>query len=120
MVSSSLSILSPTPSFPSGSNTDSSCTSTSARVRSFKASNRNFRLLKPVRLYNSLPSLNFGASSKQATDDVSAGQFTQNNSISDFMRFRRGADAGNGELQTAVVSYRKKFPWSLLRPFLQV
>ncbi|KAJ7973871.1 Tyrosine-protein phosphatase non-receptor type 6 [Quillaja saponaria] len=27
---------------------------------------------------------------------------------------------GNGELQTAVVSYRKKFPWSLLRPFLQV
>lgn len=36
------------------------------------------------------------------------------------MRFKRGVDGGTGVLQTAVVSYRKKFPWSLLRPFLQV
>lgn len=38
------------------------------------------------------------------------------------MRFKRGVDGGEGneELQTAVVSYRKKFPWSLLQPFLQV
>ncbi|KAI7749354.1 hypothetical protein M8C21_026455 [Ambrosia artemisiifolia] len=33
------------------------------------------------------------------------------------MRFKKG---DSGELQTAVVSYRKKFPWSLLQPFLQV
>ncbi|KAI4380410.1 hypothetical protein MLD38_006606 [Melastoma candidum] len=39
------------------------------------------------------------------------------------MRFNRGGsaggDEGNRELQTAVVSYRKKFPLSLLWPFLQ-
>lgn len=34
------------------------------------------------------------------------------------MRFKK--DGGTGELQTAVVSYRKKFPWSMLQPFLQV
>lgn len=34
------------------------------------------------------------------------------------MRFKRGNS--DAELQTAVVSYKKKFPWSLLRPFLQV
>lgn len=33
------------------------------------------------------------------------------------MRFKRG---DHGQLQTAVVSYRKKFPWSLLQPFLRV
>lgn len=36
------------------------------------------------------------------------------------MRFKRGIDGGSGELQTAIVSYKKRFPWSLLRPFLQV
>jgi hypothetical protein len=36
------------------------------------------------------------------------------------MRFKRGVDGGCAELQTAVVRYRKRFPWSLLRPFLQV
>ncbi|EPS72304.1 hypothetical protein M569_02453, partial [Genlisea aurea] len=43
--------------------------------------------------------------------------FSRNNSIADFMRFKSDGDA---RLQTAVVSYRKKFPWSLLQPFLQV
>lgn len=62
----------------------------------------------------------FGAFSTPSIDDGSAEQFLQNNSIGDFMRFKRGDDPGNGELQTAVVSYRKKFPWSLLQPFLQV
>ncbi|XP_011078369.1 uncharacterized protein LOC105162119 isoform X2 [Sesamum indicum] len=50
-------------------------------------------------------------------DDGSPDQFLQNNSIADFMRFKR---SNHDELQTAVVSYRKKFPWSLLQPFLQV
>lgn len=38
------------------------------------------------------------------------------------MRFRKGEGeiGGPRELQTAVVSYRKSFPWSLLNPFLQV
>ncbi|CAL1359526.1 unnamed protein product [Linum trigynum] len=46
--------------------------------------------------------------------------FLQSNSIADFMRFKRGYDRGSGELQTAVVRYRKRFPWSILRPLLQV
>ncbi|GER41553.1 tyrosine-protein phosphatase non-receptor type 6 [Striga asiatica] len=53
-------------------------------------------------------------------DDDDAGsleQFLHNNSISDFMRFKRGR---NSQLQTAIVSYRKKFPWSLSHPFLRV
>lgn len=66
--------------------------------------------------------------------DDGAEQFLQNNSIADFMRFiKRGSNSkssdsggegggghGSSALQTAVVSYRKKFPWSLLQPFLQV
>lgn len=44
-------------------------------------------------------------------------RFLENNSIADYMRFKKG---DSGELQTAVVSYRKKFPWSLIQPFLQV
>lgn len=50
-------------------------------------------------------------------DAGSPDRFLENNSIADYMRFKKGA---SGELQTAVVSYRKKFPWSLLQPFLQV
>lgn len=42
----------------------------------------------------------------------------ENNTIADFMRFKNGS--ATSQLQTAVVSYRKKFPWSLLQPFLQV
>ncbi|KAL2929267.1 Kinesin-like protein CIN8 [Bienertia sinuspersici] len=47
-------------------------------------------------------------------------QFLQNNSIADFMRFRKRSNGVDGELQTAVVSFRKKFPWSIFRPFLKV
>ncbi|KAJ8528292.1 hypothetical protein K7X08_021984 [Anisodus acutangulus] len=51
-------------------------------------------------------------------------QFLQNNSIADFMRFKKGTSSDDristAELQTAVVTYRKKFPWSILQPFLQV
>lgn len=57
----------------------------------------------------------------QTIEDGSTEQFLQNSiSIADFMRFKKGRVKGSGELQTAVVSYRKKFPWSLLWPFLQV
>ncbi|KAF9614298.1 hypothetical protein IFM89_017278 [Coptis chinensis] len=55
----------------------------------------------------------------QPADDDGAQQFVENNSIADFMRYRRSGDK-DSELQTAVVSYRKKFPWSILQPFLQV
>lgn len=62
-----------------------------------------------------------GCSSKEYVEDGSAEQFFNNNSIADFMRFKRGSHRGGGdELQTAVVSYRKRFPWSILYPFLQV
>ncbi|CAN4094373.1 unnamed protein product [Withania somnifera] len=59
-------------------------------------------------------------------NDDSPEQFLKNNSIADFMRFKKGRsssdddESGSAELQTAVVTYRKKFPWSLLQPFLQV
>lgn len=57
-----------------------------------------------------------------------------NNSIVDFMRFKKGNSSNScdddddddrgvsstAELQTVVVTYRKKFPWSLLQPFLHV
>lgn len=47
-------------------------------------------------------------------------KFLDNNSISDFMRYRNRNSDGDGELQTAVVRYKKRFPWSLIKPFLQV
>ncbi|XP_042390669.1 uncharacterized protein LOC121981937 isoform X1 [Zingiber officinale] len=52
-------------------------------------------------------------------EDPAADRFLRDNSISDFMRFKRGGSSA-GELQTAVVGYRKRLPWSLLHPFLQV
>ncbi|RRT84876.1 hypothetical protein BHE74_00005871 [Ensete ventricosum] len=54
-------------------------------------------------------------------EDPATEKFLRNNSISDFMRFKKGQVGGHsGELQTAVVTYRKRFPWSLLHPFLEV
>ncbi|KAG6718654.1 hypothetical protein I3842_04G162500 [Carya illinoinensis] len=114
MVASSLSILSSTSSFPSNSSSHPSSASTSTRLRPFYTSKRSLNLSEP---------LNFAiprASLKQSIEDGSTEQFLQNNSIADFMRFKRGVDGGCAELQTAVVRYRKRFPWSLLRPFLQV
>ncbi|XP_059433454.1 uncharacterized protein LOC132166622 [Corylus avellana] len=116
MVSSSLSILSSTSSFPSNSNTDSSSTFSSIRprVRPFYSFKRSLSFPQPLSFAIPRASLN------QPIEDGSAEQFLQNNSIADFMRFKRGVDGGCAELQTAVVRYRKRFPWSLLRPFLQV
>ncbi|CAM8927982.1 unnamed protein product [Rhodiola kirilowii] len=63
--------------------------------------------------------LKFSAAfTQQSVDEGSPDVFPEDNSIADFMRFEKGGQSG--ELQTAVVSYRKKFPWSLLQPFLQV
>ncbi|KAL6274702.1 hypothetical protein ACE6H2_025394 [Prunus campanulata] len=119
MVSTSLTILSSTSSFPSNSNayTDASSTSTSLKVRPFESSKRSLKFPKASKL---APFKVFGSSSINPIEDGSAEQFLRNNSIADFMRFKRGVDGGTGELQTAVVSYKKRFPWSLLRPFLQV
>ncbi|CAD5189652.1 unnamed protein product [Musa acuminata subsp. malaccensis] len=64
----------------------------------------------------SFPKISSGIDEDPATE-----KFLRNNSISDFMRFKKGQVGGHsGELQTAVVSYRKRFPWSLLHPFLEV
>uniref|UniRef100_A0ACD6A402 Uncharacterized protein n=2 Tax=Avena sativa TaxID=4498 RepID=A0ACD6A402_AVESA len=47
-------------------------------------------------------------------------------SIADYLRYRRqgygdgSGGGGGGELQTAVVRYEKRLPWSLLHPFLRV
>lgn len=118
MVSASPSIIFPTPSFPSSSSSsDSSSTCACVRIRPFSTSKD-----RPLR-FRRAPSLALNpraSASRQSVEDGSADKFLENNSIADFMRFKRGSHKGNGELQTAVVSYRKKFPWSLLWPFLQV
>ncbi|XP_021276419.1 uncharacterized protein LOC110410847 [Herrania umbratica] len=117
MVSSSLSLISSTSSFPSCSNPDSSSTSTSPLPISIKLSKPSTRFSKTHK-YPSLKLLS--CSSNESVEDGSAEQFFKNNSIADFMRFKRGSHRGSGELQTAVVSYRKRFPWSILYPFLRV
>ncbi|XP_061348383.1 uncharacterized protein LOC133293798 [Gastrolobium bilobum] len=121
MVLTSISIISCSSSFPS----DSPSTSTATRIRAFTSSNSNRTLfvgLKKRPLSNVLLRASSSSSygSIQEEQGGSPEQFLQNNSIADFMRFKRGVDGGSGELQTALVSYRKKFPWSLLNPFLQV
>ncbi|KAF5742969.1 hypothetical protein HS088_TW09G01031 [Tripterygium wilfordii] len=116
MVSSSLSILSPAASIRANSNADSPSTPTShLGLCSFKRITRpNPSLRKPIKLKIC------GSYSSQLIEDGSAEQFLQNNSIADFMRFKSGTSRGSGELQTAVVSYKKRFPWSIFRPFLRV
>ncbi|XP_020518301.1 uncharacterized protein LOC18426596 isoform X2 [Amborella trichopoda] len=52
--------------------------------------------------------------------DGNIEQFLENNAIADFMRFQGNGEDHDGKLQTAIVSYKKRFPWSLLQPFLQV
>ncbi|KAL1356668.1 hypothetical protein HN51_008654 [Arachis hypogaea] len=125
MVLTSISIISSSPSLPS--NSDSPSTSTPTRTRPFRSSFKQQSLIwfptrKPFSSFSSTfpVSSSASASSQVLHEDGSPEQFLNNNSIADFMRFKRGVDGGSGELQTAVVSYRKKFPWNLLRPFLQV
>ncbi|KDP33674.1 hypothetical protein JCGZ_07245 [Jatropha curcas] len=120
VVSSSLSILPSTRSFSSSSSIDTSSTSTSLILIPFKP---NPRFSKPASLrFTRQSSKIFALSSdsSQCIEDGSAEPFLQNSSIADFMRFKKGSDRSSGELQTAVVSYRKRFPWSLLNPFLRV
>ncbi|CAN1331280.1 hypothetical protein LINPERPRIM_LOCUS35262 [Linum perenne] len=76
----------------------------------------SFRFSRPSRV----SALSSGSTNFPSYDDVSPEMFLQANSISDFMRFKKGLDRGSGELQTAVVRYRKRFPWSILSPLLQV
>ena len=134
MVLTSFSVIPSSSSFPSFSNLDSPSTSSpSTRIKALHSSSRCFKFTKPNNSHfsspnttSSLPFASFIARassypSKQAVEeDGSADKFLQNASMADFLRFKRGIDGGSGELQTAIVSYRKKFPWSLLNPFLQV
>ncbi|KAL5729251.1 hypothetical protein ACHQM5_002227 [Ranunculus cassubicifolius] len=101
MVTGSVSILSPTSSFPD---------SLSSSISLIRPLNR-----KPFKIQALL-------NQPVASSDNNGGAklFLENNSIADFMRFKKGDRDSNGELQTAVVTYKKKFPWSLLQPFLQV
>ncbi|GJN16397.1 hypothetical protein PR202_gb03381 [Eleusine coracana subsp. coracana] len=59
--------------------------------------------------------------------DGGAERFATSSSITDYLRYRRpgtggagGGGGAGGELQTAVVRFEKRFPWSLLSPFLHV
>ncbi|MCL7041584.1 hypothetical protein MKW94_029991 [Papaver nudicaule] len=114
----SVSILSPTTSsFPANSNNDSSSFLTSSSFTCNIHSNSN-RLLKISRNKKQIFCKIQASSSNLVVED--GEKFVGNNSIADFMRFRKGNEKSSGELQTAVVTYRKKFPWSLLKPFLQV
>ncbi|KAI3992548.1 hypothetical protein MKX01_022639 [Papaver californicum] len=119
----SVSILSSTSSsFPAISNTinnDSSSFLTSSSSSSFTCSNNSNRFLKFSKNKKQF-FCKIRASSSTSSVVEDGEKFVGNNSIADFMRFRKGNEKSSGELQTAVVSYRKKFPWSLLKPFLQV
>nr|NP_001303081.1 uncharacterized protein LOC106425793 [Brassica napus]ABP73257.1 unknown [Brassica napus] len=71
------------------------------------------------------PQVLVSLSLNQPSDDEpsDAALFLESNSIADYMRFKRrsdDSDNGSSELQTAIVSYKKRFPWILLNPFLQV
>lgn len=127
VVSTSLSILPSTRSFPTTSSTDSSSTSTSLTFIPFKYhSNSNLSFSKPPMVsslrfpHQSSKILAFSSNNTQSVENGSAEQFLGNNSIADFMRFKKGSDRSSGELQTALVSYRKRFPWSIFNPFLRV
>lgn len=119
MVSGSPSILSFTASFSSNSKTYSDSSSTSSPLK-FGPLNFSRRSLSYPNSFKSAPLKVLASSSVHSLEDGSAEQFLKNNSIADFMRFKRGVDGDSGKLQSAVVSYRKKFPWSILRPFLKV
>ncbi|GAU50566.1 hypothetical protein TSUD_141170, partial [Trifolium subterraneum] len=41
-------------------------------------------------------------------------------SLEQFIQFKGGIDDATDLLQTSIVSYKKKFPWSLFKPFFQV
>lgn len=98
------------PPFRYSSTTDRSSSSKLLRISQYRSNPR-------------YPNVLVSCSLNQPSDDASdAALFLESNSIADYMRFKRRPDAGNGtsELQTAIVSYKKRFPWILLNPFLQV
>ncbi|XP_022755047.1 uncharacterized protein LOC111303212 [Durio zibethinus] len=117
MVSSSLPLVLSASSFPSSSNPDSSPTSTFLRPISFKLCKPNPIFSKPLK-YPPLKLLR--CSSNETVEDGSVEQFFSNNSVADFLRLKRGNHRNRCELQTAVVSYRKRLPSSILNPFVQV
>lgn len=122
MVASSIStIISSTPSsLPSSSCSIYSFSSNSPSILGYYKPNPR----TPIWFHNHTPQSSSGPPKAAffnqpiSSDGSEAEQFMENNTIADFMRFKNGS--GNSQLQTAVVSYRKKFPWSLLQPFLQV
>lgn len=120
MAASSVAVL---PLFGHSSTTDKSSSSSSSRLlrfcnlpiskrRSTKHSNPRFREVLA----------SFSLNQPADDDSSDADLFLRSNSIADFMRFKRQPAGNNGtsELQTAIVSYKKRFPWILLNPFLQV
>ncbi|KAI9128974.1 hypothetical protein K1719_000457 [Acacia pycnantha] len=126
MLLTSFSVISSSSSFPSISYLDSPSTSSPIRNRTVHSSRRCLKFTRPPFQFSSLHAsrpfslIVRASSSKQVIEDGSVDKFLQNASMADFLRFKQGIDGGSGELQTAIVSYRKKFPWSLLYPFLQV
>lgn len=101
-------------------------TSLAAAFRSYRARRRRRALwLRPVAS---------AASASGVGDDGGAERFATSSSITDYLRYRRpelggaggGAGGGGGggvpggELQTAVVRFKKRFPWTLIHPFLNV
>nr|GMD86657.1 thermosome subunit gamma [Ipomoea batatas] len=124
MVQSSFCILSSTsPSlFPSNSAADSPSTSYLPSPRTLFLCRSSPRFSKLKVLSKQQQQLPIDGNSNNSNGSAPAEQFLQNNSIADFMRFKHGSnsDERRAELQTAVVSYRKRFPWSILQPFLRV
>ncbi|GLT56115.1 hypothetical protein SLA2020_291860 [Shorea laevis] len=123
MAVSSLSTLPCTPSFPPNSNDDSLSTSASLRPISLKLFKPHHLLRKSASLRHSNPQFKaFASLSNLSVEHGSATeQFLRNNSVTRFLRFKRGSGGGCvGELQAAHVSYRMRFPRSLGNPSVQV
>ncbi|KAH8482183.1 hypothetical protein H0E87_029593 [Populus deltoides] len=108
MVSSSLSIILSLPASSIPSNSTSDLYSTSTPLRSILEFKNNSKPIKTspifrLSLQQSSKILAFSSSNKNNNQDGSAEQFLENNSIADFMRFKKGSDRSSAELQTAVV-----------------
>lgn len=124
MASSSFAIL---PLLNYNSTTNRSSSSYSSPIRFWNLPRSKHRSAKHSNPRSPQVLVSFSLNQPADEESSDAALFLESNSIADYMRFKRRSDAddgnnnnGSSELQTAIVSYKKRFPWILLNPFLQV
>lgn len=126
MASSSFAIL---PLLNYNSTTNRSSSSYSSPIRFWNLPKSKHRSAKHSNPRSPQVLVSFSLNQPADEESSDAALFLESNSIADYMRFKRRSDDdgnnnnnnnGSSELQTAIVSYKKRFPWILLNPFLQV